>query len=270
MSAIVIVTNERKYAEGVFNGTQKRMLKKPQSTLNILAKYYFSMGLEKSEISEKLCEYIDKNHLSNSPERHKSMISIATKNLGKYPLVEIDEIPISKLEIDKIMSIKSTRYKAHNARSLQKLAFSLLCLAKFQLAKGRNEPWVNIKIDKLFDIANIDCSSRETQIMHLIDLRDLGLIEVTASASDHSFKILYAEPESENEITVFDINECGKIYEQYLGTPYVRCKYCGGLTRVKSNRTKYCDECSKQINREKTVLRMRNQRANTKDMQSNT
>lgn len=267
MSTILMVTNERKYAEGVLNGTAKRVLKNPQSTLNILAKYYFSTGLEKSEISKKLCEYIDKNHLSNSPERHKSMISIATKNLGKYPLVEIDEIPISKLEIDKIMSIKSTRYKAHNVRSLQKLAFSLLCLAKFQLLKGCSEPWVNIEIDKLFEIANIDCSSRETQIMHLLDLKNLGLIEVTSSSSDSAFKALYIEP-GETEITVSDINECGKIYEQYLGTPYIRCEYCGGLTEIKSNRTKYCKDCYKQNNREKTVLRMREQRASAKDVQS--
>lgn len=266
MSTILIVTNERKYAEGVINDTQKRMLKNPQSTLNILSKFYFSEGLDKSEINEKLCEYINKNHLSNSQKQSKSMVSNATKNLGKYPLVEIDEIPISISEINKILNIKSTRYKAHNAKTLQKLAFSLLCLAKFQLAKGRNEPWVNIDIDKLFKIANIDCSSRETQIMHLIDLKDLGLIEVTPYADDSAFKVMYVES-SETEITVSDINECGKIYEQYLGTPYVRCEYCGGLTKKNNNRTKYCDDCRKQINREQTVQRMREQRADVKNAQ---
>lgn len=267
MSTILIVTNERKYADGVLSGTQKRMLKNPQSTLNILGKYYFLEGLDKSEISEKLQEYIDKNHLANSQKQSKSMISFATKNLGKYPLVEIDEIQISKPEINRIMNIKSMRYKAHNARTLQKLAFSLLCLAKFQLAKGRNEPWVNIKVDKLFKIANVDCSSCETQILHLLDLKNLGLIEVTSSASDSAFKILYVDP-GETEITVSDINECGKVYEQYFGTPYVRCEYCGGLTRVKSNRTKYCNDCYKQNNREQTVQRMRERRASAKDVKS--
>lgn len=267
MSTILMVTNERKYAEGVLNGTQKRMLKKPQSTLNILAKHYFSEVFDKSEISDKLREYVNKNHLANSPEQCKLMISLATKNLGKYPLVEIDEIPISKSEINKILNIKSKRYKAHNAKTLQKLAFSLLCLGKFQLMKGRNEPWVSIELDVLFKIANIDCSSRETQIMHLIDLKDIGLIEVTSSASDSSFKVLYIE-QGETEITVCDINECGKVYEQYLGTPFVRCEYCGGLTEVKSNRTKYCNDCYLQNNRERTVLRMRALRANTKDVQS--
>lgn len=263
MNTIMMVMNERKYAESVLNGTAKRMLKNPQSTLNVLAKYYFSEGFDRSKINENLQEYIDKNHLASSQDQSKSMISIATKNLGKYPIVEIDEIPISKPEMDNILNIKSMRYKAYNAKTLQKLAFSLLCLGKFQLLKGRNEPWVNIDIDKLFKIANIDCSSRETQIMHLIDLKDLGLIEVTSSASDSSFKVLYIE-QGATEITVCDINECGKVYEQYLGTPYVRCEYCGGLTRVKSNRTKYCNDCYKQINREQTVQRMRERRASLK------
>jgi len=260
--------NERKYAEGVLNCSEKRMFEKPQPTINILAKYYFSTGLDKLEISEKLREFINKNRFSSSQEQCKSMISSAIRNLGKHPLVEIDEIPISKSEIYKILGIKSNRYKAHNAKTLQKLAFSLLCLAKYQLMLGRNEPWVNISIDKLFKIANIDCSSREAQIMHLLDLKNLGLIDVTSSSSDSAFKVLYVEP-GEPEITVDNLNQCGMIYEQYLGTPYIRCEYCGWLTPKNSNRTKFCDDCYKQNNREKTVLRMRERRASAKDVQTN-
>lgn len=268
MSTIIIVTNERAYAESVLDGTAKRMFEKPQPTLNILAKYFFSAGLDKPGISEKLSEYISKNHLANSREQCKSMISGAMKKLGKYPLTEIQEITVSEPEMSMIMGIKSQRYKAHNAKTLQKLAFSLLCLAKYRLMSGRNKPWVNIDIDKLFKIANTDCSSLETQIMHLLDLKNLGLIEVASSSSGSAFNVLYITP-GDPEIAVSDLNDCGKVYEQYLGTPYIRCEYCGGLTKIKSNRTKYCDECYIQNNREKTLLRMRKRRADAKAMQSN-
>ncbi|MCM1168159.1 MAG: hypothetical protein NC401_19415 [Ruminococcus sp.] len=270
MSTILIAMNERKYAKSVLSGNVKRLLKNPLSTLRILAKYYFSTGLNKSEIGEKLRGYINEKHLTNSQEQCKSMISAAMKNLGKYPLVEIDEIPVSKSEIDRIMSIRSQRYNAHNAKTLQKLAFSLLCLARYQLMSGRSEPWININVDKLFTIANIDCSSREIQLMHLLDLKNLGLIDVTSSPSDSAFKVLYVQQDQDKpEIVVRDLNECGMVYEQYLGAPYVHCERCGALTPIKSNRTKYCKDCSEQVNREKTMLRMRENRANEKNILSN-
>lgn len=259
------IMNELEYATDLMNGG--KIKHGDTHALETLAKYCRYFDLDKTQTRQTLNSW----YKERFPDRPKSQcykeIERAIKIAAKYPLVAIDEINVTKPEIERILAIKSppTREDGRrglNAKSLQKLAFTLLCFAKFELAKGRSEPWVNIPYKDLFRISRVRVVN-DLKIQYLKDLKDLGLIKHTMRASSFLLKVLFIE-DGDTALTVSDLNELGALFEQiYFGIRYLRCGYCGKIIK-RNGRRKYCTECAKKVNAQKALENMRRNRARDK------
>lgn len=234
----MIVLNEKAYAEECL---QKKFISdKPFYTLSILAKYYYyCFGYKKAKITELLINFLEKYYPRydfNKAMWNESIEKIV-KNAGKYTLFEIDGIWITEAELRTIDSI-------HN-KVLERLAFTLLCLAKLSNTKNsKNNGWVNNDAKEVFSLARISCSVAN-RYEKLGELHSLSLLEFPRRIDNLSCRVTYINDDSEKKLFISDFRELGYEYLKYRGENFIRCRECGILTRNnKYGNKKRCSECA--------------------------
>jgi len=157
---------------------------------------------------------------------------------GKYKLLELDGIWITTNELKTITDL--------NNKVLERLAFTLLCLAKFKNKRNENNnSWVNNEDSEIFKLARITTSAFDKDI-RFNQLRKLGLLEYARKISNLNIQVLYVDDKSKNELFISDFRELGYEYLLYKGGSFIRCADCGILTRRTNNRIKYCKCCSNE------------------------
>ena len=233
----MIVLNEKKYAEECLeNGTVD---KKPFFTLSILAKYYHHMGYSQKKIYNALVEFAEQNcyEYHNNKAMWESSIMRLAKRAGKNPLYEIDGIWISSKELETIDSI-------HN-KVLERLAFTLLCLAKLGMERNANNcGWVGNDSKEIFQLARITDNTVNREL-RLNDLYQMGLISFAKRIDNLSIKVDFID-NSDKTLFISDFRELGYEYLKYCGKNYIRCKCCGILTKGNKAHTKtLCTDCAK-------------------------
>lgn len=233
----MIILNERIFAENCLRNGQ--ITGKPFATIAILAKYYYSLGYRKKDITSLLIEFLEKNYPrygDNKLEWNANIEKLAA-NAGKYTLHEIDGVWITKSEIETIANI-------HN-RVLERLMFTFLCLAKFANIKNpQNNGWVNINDKEIFTLARISCTTQERDI-RIGNLYKLGLLEFPKRNDNLSCRVTFIDNESEKMFKVSDFRELGYEYLRYNGENYINCADCGVLTKGNKAGTKrYCSSCA--------------------------
>lgn len=233
----MIILNEKDYAEKCLK--EKVISDKPFFTLSILAKYYYHcFGYRKKKITELLTEFIQITYPLY--EINKSMwndtIEKIAKNAGKFTLYEIEGVWITKKELETIENI-------HN-KVLERLAFTLLCLAKLANARNpKNTGWVNNDAKEVFSLARISCSVTN-RYECLGELYRKSLLELPKRIDNLSVRVTYIDNESENVLFISDFRELGYEYLKYKGDDFIRCQDCGILIRNnKAGTKKYCSNC---------------------------
>lgn len=242
----MIIMNERDYVEnllgsGVFS-------KRIGMDLNLLAKYYACMGGEKSEVLILLEEFMLTNYEGYNKVKWTPFLDKVLNSVYKYknPLVEIEYVPITQKELD-LISQETNRTK-------EKVLFTLLCLAKFQMlrTKGNSHGWVNNEDKEVFGLSNTTIKKKD-QCLMIGDFYKRGLVELTKKVDDLSKKVTFMDWDGEIALKVYDMRDLGHTYAQYKGERFIRCEECGRLVKLKGNRTKYCTQCAKEINLRKTI-----------------
>ena len=77
----------------------------------------------------------------------------------KYEAVDIDQIPITTSELDIIESM--------NGVQIERLAFTLLCLAKYwYMVSPETDYWVNNKDNEIMALANINTSIKRQCLLY--------------------------------------------------------------------------------------------------------
>lgn len=248
---MTFVMNERKYAEKILNG--KGYGENLLYTTNVLAKYYKSLGYEKREIKNILEKIVRERNPDARDGNIDFWIKKSLEISDKHLLYEIDSIVITKPEIEKIKAIHSERFKDYR---IQKLAFTLLCLAKFGNARGIKDYWVNINLKDIFKISSIKGQTIEKQCLFINELYKSSYIDLNSKIESQSIKVL-GVIEGDAEVVVEDINESGMIYEEYCGKRFARCQVCGKMIAITNGRNLYCRQCAVEIDREKARERMK-------------
>lgn len=245
----MIILNEREYAEdclqsGIINDN-------PYITLSILAKYYYHhLGFRKKKISRLLLEFLAKyypRYEMNEMSWISSVEKIAT-GAGKYPLFEITGVKITKSEMKTITDL--------NNKVLERLAFTMLCLAKLSDAKSlSNNGWVNTESKDIFKYARISSTiiEREKKIGRLWQL---GLLEFSKRNDNLNCRVTFINDDDKEELFIDDFRELGYAYLKYKGENFIKCAECGILTRGnKTGTKKYCNSCAGYVPQEtKTVI----------------
>lgn len=248
-----IIMNEYKYAESLANKTDLKiddLGTKPSFTIRVLAMYYRENGKDDDTIIRLVLDYIQRCLKDGYKEsRWIESVYRQVRFTKKYKCKRIDEISITKSEIDTIQAVKG--------KAKQKVLFTILVLAKFYNAVfDKNNNWVNSKCSKIFKLANVQLT-REKQGLLINDFYQDNLVKVGKTVGKFNLQVNFVNDNSETVMTITRLNDLGNEYLLYCGENYKRCERCGNIVKQSRNgKTRYCENCSKIVNREKTKERM--------------
>ena len=237
----MIILNEIDWARDALQSNS--LGNKPYETLCLIAKYYFHDGYTKQKVRKKLEEFMVRCDPTISIPKWSDTIDYAIKYAIKHPAIELTGIPITKKELSVIDGI--------NGKQIKRLAFTLLCLAKYCDAVNQNgDHWVNSEDNEIMKMANISTSiRRQSDMFH--QLWKLGLIQFSRKVDNTNVRVLFTDDDSDTEMMITDFRNLGYQYLMHNGDPFFVCENCGIVTKIKhpeaGRRQKYCPSCAKEV-----------------------
>ena len=216
--------------------------------LRIYARYlYHENGLRKTGIIRALDAFMQENYPNYNGVDWMPRIEKYANHADKYPLCKCDGIWITKKELETIEGIGN--------KVLERLAFTLLCLAKFGIFRNPDtDGWISYSNGEIFSLACINTSAFEKD-MKIHALHELGLIEFAKKVDNLGIHVCFMDEKSENALFVSDFRRLGYEWKLYKGEKYIRCADCGILTLNTNGRRKYCKDCAENQNRIKVLQR---------------
>lgn len=249
-----IVLNEYEWAERMINNHE--LGKKPVETLNRVARYYLENKYSKREVRKMLDTFLTQCDPSASLVHWSDTLDRVTKNASKFSLIRLDGVDVTSKELERI--------EALSGKQVQRLAFTLLCVAKYWDAVSEsNNHWVNSPDREIMQMANINTSIKRQSLM-FAELRDAGLIKFSKKIDNLNVQVLFMEP-GETAIHIQDFRNLGYQYLKYHGAPYFECVNCGITVKeqepTRGRHQKYCPSCAVELHMKQkvsSVMRKRN------------
>ena len=235
-----IVLNENEWAENAIN--TKVLGSEPFVTLCRVARYYIDKNYEKKNLRSALNSFLLQCDPTASLVQWSNTIETAIKKAQKTPALEIECIDITKSEIDKINELRGTQ--------LRRLAFTLLCLAKYWNAKSPSrDGWVSNDDPEIMKLANINTSiKRRCELIRT--LMENEYVSLSKKVDNTNIKVNFIE-DGEVALKIYDFRNLGYQYLKYLGEPMYECVNCGLVTKInnpnKGRPPKYCNDCAVEI-----------------------
>lgn len=244
----MIILNEKEYVLEVLAHKDMEP-SKIYSFLGLYGRYlYYEKKLRKAGIIRELNTFMEENYPNYNPVDWSDRLEKYAGSADKYPLCQCKGIWITENEIKRIEKIGD--------KVLERLAFTLLCLAKFRNFRNPdNHNWVSYSNGEIYSMACINTTAFDKD-MKLNRLRELGFIEYAKKVNNLSIQILYIDENSERKLFLSDFRKLGYEWRIYKGESYIRCAQCGILTKKRRGTTKYCATCRKKSDSEKTRLRV--------------
>lgn len=243
-----IVLNEKACAEYALENLT--LGSKPIETLGRVARYYYSEGYKKREIGSLLEDFMLKCDPTINIVKWQATIDHQVSTADKYELIDIPGIAVTKSEMEKIKQV--------DGKLLQRLMFTMLCLAKYGNAiNPNNNCWVNKKDKEIFSLANIMVTTKRQSLM-INDLWTLGYIGYSRVVDNININVKIINDESPVELFISDFRNLGNQYMRYCGERYIECQCCGKIVKEGHGRQKFCQECAVEVDRQKAIERYHN------------
>ena len=223
--------------------------KKPSETLRRVARFYMdTYNINQDAARKKLDLFLLQCDPTSSLPKWSDALEYAVSRACKYPAINIDYISVSKNEVEKIDSLEG--------KQIRRLAFTLLCLAKYwNIVTRKEDGWVNSKDNEIMSMANINTSIKRQSLM-FGKLNELGMIQFSKKVDNTNVKVCFME-DGEEAIRIYDFRNLGYQYLMYHGEPYFTCENCGITTKVNDRgnrrRQKYCPECAAIIKMKQNI-----------------
>lgn len=207
--------------------------------LSILARYYCHIcGYHYEELIRELHTFMEQHYKRYNPVDWTASIEACANRAPKYPLCQCDGVWITKNELDVIENLQD--------KVLERLAFTLLCLAKFRNFKNKeNQNWVTNSDSEIYKLACITTTAFEKDI-RFHKLKELGLIDFAKKIDNLSIQVRFVDDETKGTLFINDFRKLGYEWRSYKGESYIRCAQCKILVRKTSLNKKYCKDCAKQ------------------------
>ena len=229
-----LIMNERIEAERIIKNGEINF--DTGEKLSLLARYYAHIGKKPKEIRLLLEDIMTKHYYNYHPDDWEMSLQKYVNKANKYPIVEIDEIPITKNELQTISQIKD--------KKLEKLAFVLLVLAKFcNMRNEKNNNWVMVDEYSVFSRARIT-GTTIAQYSCFYKLAKMDLITYSKKVDNINVRVGFIDNDSDIVLKVTDLRELGYQYLMYKGEKFIKCAECGIVTRATIHNKKYCKSCA--------------------------
>lgn len=251
---MTIVLNEHDWARECIE--TRNLGKKPFETLSRVAKYYLDKDYGKKEARKATEQFLLQCEPTASLPKWADTIELALNRALKYDAIQIDSIEITEPEMAKIDALEG--------KQIRRLAFTLLCLAKYwNLVNPNCDSWVNNKDSEIMRMANINTSIKRQSLMYY-NLNELGMIQFSRRVDNTNVRVCFIE-DGDPVMTVTDFRNLGYQYLKYHGEPYFECANCGLV--IKQNTTagrklKYCRDCAAEVHTQQMVNSVMRQRMN--------
>lgn len=238
---MTIVLNEHEWAEEMI--LARSLGKKPYETLSRVAKYYIDKNYSKRDVRTMLDSFLLQCDPTASLPKWSDTLDHALTKALKYDAIKINSIDITVPEMNRIKSLKG--------RQLQRVAFALLCLAKYWNAINPNgDSWVNNKDSEIMRMANVNTSIKRQSLMYHT-LREEGLVQFSKKIDNTNVRVCFIE-DGDVCLSITDFRNLGYQYLKYNGDPnFFECESCGVIEKLRNpksgRRQKYCGECAVEI-----------------------
>ena len=237
---MAIVLNESEWAEEMISS--RSLGKKPFETMRRVARYYLDNGIAKRDVRKILDTFLLQCDPSASLPKWQQSLDAALAAALRYPAVNLDGVDITKPEMERIDALEG--------KQVRRLAFTLLCLAKYWNAvSGKTEGWVNSRDADIMRMANINTSIKRQSLMYH-NLNSAGLVQFSRKVDNTNVRVCFITP-GEIVLRVTDFRNLGYQYMRYHGAPYFVCENCGITVPYNHPKTgrkqKYCSSCSAEI-----------------------
>lgn len=257
---MAIVLNEYEWAERMI--TDRKLGKKPGETLARVAKYYFERKYSKREVRKMLDEFLMQCDPDASLVSWSNTLDKITKTAAKYPPLQIDHICVTSGELEWIEKLES--------KQLRRLAFTMLCVSKYwNIVSVNNNDWVNTQEREIFQMANINVTSKKQDLMYGELIRG-GYIRQSKRIDNLNVQMLTPNTDDDVGVIVKDFRNLGYQYMKHYGDPYFECERCGITVREREytahrsmqhrkkrsdsgRKHKYCPACATEIRLKQNV-----------------
>ncbi|MCK9576898.1 MAG: hypothetical protein M0R51_13425 [Clostridia bacterium] len=240
---MLIFNNKTQYDNLMANGFEKYPNKRD---LIILCQQWIGNGTPKKDLKDNMADFCYKwNSQFNSAKSESLFLNVlkTLDNVEKSPpqFQFATNIVVFQSEVDRILELKD--------KNLQKIAFIIICLAKWRNA---NFIYLNsestIKLKDIFNFAGIKSTGKEQNLM-LYKLNSCGFTNVQLKPL---LKYIIPSIITEGDIALnFEIDE--NMIKHWIKLAYPHCERCGCEIIKQSNKQKYCKECAKIVLKEQKL-----------------
>ena len=240
-----MILNEELYAKNLLLGKNKD-IKSAIKKIGYITRYNLHVLNKKEEENYKSTVLWMTKHQENFEEScYSNIVSAYIKKAKNRDFKRIDNISITKNELDKIKSLNNIRE--------EKILFVLLCMAKYQsVFMGFTDGLVNYTITDLCKSARISVPADEREyILH--DILVKGFISCPKKNDTKCLRVNFLEKNGEAELILNEI-DCQELAYAYLklknGSGFKHCRRCGRLmnSRNKNDFCQYCVQSSQDGN----------------------
>jgi len=249
---MTIVLNEHDWARECIE--TRNLGKKPFETLCRVAKYYLDKDYGKKEARKATEQFLLQCEPTASLPKWADTLELALNRALKYDAIQIDGIEITAPEMAKIDALEG--------KQVRRLAFTLLCLAKYwNLVNPNCDSWVNNKDSEIMRMANINTSIKRQSLMYY-NLNELGMVQFSRRVDNTNVRVCFIE-DGETVMTITDFRNLGYQYLKYHGEPYFECANCGLVLKQNTSvgrNLKYCADCALEIKMQQNINSVMRQR----------
>lgn len=220
--------------------------------ITLIAKYYLPLLTDNKSLSDIVKKELLEFDLDNYQEYkyHNKIMKICTSlfdgSIDKN-FREQEYIPIYENELKVIESLSNDRQK--------KLMFTFFALARYMDCDG----WINKKtskgISEAFKLANVTLTSdKRNEMLH--ELYVNGYITLGKKVDNLNIKVQLDDSGN----IVYKVRDFNNLGNQYIGNfkkGYKQCKCCGKKIKIQGTNHKYCQKCSKEIESENNIKRIK-------------
>jgi hypothetical protein len=247
----MLILNEKKYAQDIYDGKNKE-IKSVLPKIGYITRYFLhSLNQNDEDNYKNTVDWLKRNHNNFDEIYYSNLISDAIKKAYKTPFYCIENIKITKSELDIISSLDNLR--------AEKVLFVLLCMAKQQaVSYGFTNGLVKYSITDLCKTARISVPADEREYI-LYNIVQKGFLDYPKKNNTQCLIVNFIDNDDEVVLNLDEIDCCELAY-LYLswkndGKGYTRCQRCNRIIKQsKTKPKKYCEECAQEAHLESKRL----------------